>query len=84
MSSAVKPWNSKTLNEAATLCTQIQERIESVCSESDVDDLDLLPDSLVPTSKLYLIALCFTSVYEILLNDQLIKTGNPKPNHKMQ
>lgn len=80
----LKPWNSKTLHDALVLSTQIQETIEHLCEEYEVDKLDDLPDSLVPTSKLYLLVGCYTAVYETLLNNELIKSGNPKPNHKMQ
>lgn len=84
MSDKIKPWNSKTLHDALVLSSQIQQKIEDICDEHGVESIDQLPDSLIPTDKLYLLALCFSAVYETLLNHELVKTGNPKPTNKMQ
>jgi hypothetical protein len=76
-------WESKALTEAANLCTQIQSRIEVLCEEEQQLPSQL-PDSLISTKSLWLIAIAYNSLYEHCLDHELIQTGNPKPNHKMQ
>jgi hypothetical protein len=76
-------WESKALTEASSLCTQIQSRIEVLCEEEEQLP-SALPDSLISTKSLWLIAIAYNALYEHCLNQNLIETGNPKPNHKMQ
>jgi len=40
-----------------------------------------LPDSLIPTHQLYMLALSYEATYNKVLELELVKTGNLKSNH---
>jgi len=72
-----RTWDSIALAEAAKISLQLKQKIEEICENNEVTPSDL-PDSLLPTDKLYLIALAYTATYEKLIEYDLIKTGNIK------
>lgn len=82
MSRKLRIWDSKAITDYLTITTQIREKIETLLVEvrnrGTEIDIDQLPDSLVPTETLYNITLCYEAMFEILKDEDLIKSGNPK------
>lgn len=72
-----RTWDSTALAEAAKLGLQLKQKIEEICVDTGTDPSDL-PDSLMPTDKLYLLALAYTAAYDKLIEYDLVKTGNIK------
>lgn len=58
---------------------QIKEKIETTTHKVKQPP-EALPDSLVPTDILYDIVACFEAMHTMLLDLELIKTGNLKSN----
>jgi len=77
MSKQFRTWDSTTLAEAAKLGLQLKQKIEEICVETGTNPADL-PDSLIPTDKLYLLALAYNAAYDKLIEYDLVKTGNIK------
>jgi len=67
--------DSLTLQEAFKLASQIVGTIGQVCDDNKTIP-ELLPDSLVPTVNLYILAASFIASYDKLLEYELTKTGN--------
>lgn len=79
MTDNVKPlrtYNTKVLADTYNTTAQMQANIEKLL----VDDKTImdLPNSLVPTDTLYAIVLCYDAMYKLLLDYDLVKTGNNK------
>jgi len=72
-------WDSITLQEASKTAIQITSIINQTCAENKTVPA-LLPPSLVPTEKLYLLAASFEAAYEKLIEYELAKTGNLRSN----
>jgi hypothetical protein len=75
--SKFRAWDSAALAETAKLSIQIRSKIEEICVDNEVEPADL-PDSLVPTDRLYMLALSFQAAYDKLIEYDLVKTGNIK------
>jgi hypothetical protein len=56
---------------------QISAKIEAKCVEEDKPPY-LLDRSIVPTDVLYDITACFETMYQALLDEELIQAGYPK------
>lgn len=70
-------WDSAALAEAAKLGIQLKQKIEEISIDTGSMPSDL-PDSLIPTDKLYMLALAYTAAYDKLIEYDLLKTGNIK------
>lgn len=68
-------WDAKALYTLLGTCIEFRTTIEEMMAESDGS----LPPSVVPTDMLYNIVAAYEVMYDLLLKEQLIKTGNPKP-----
>ena len=77
MSKQFRSWDSAALSEAAKLGIQLTHKIEEISTINDLVPSDL-PDSLIPTEKLYLLAMAYNAAYEKLIEYDLVKTGNIK------
>ena len=73
-----RAFDSKILAATYNTLAQMQDNIETIVRNSEVDGPEDLPHSLVPTQTLYEIALCYDVMYNLLVDDHLIKSGNPK------
>jgi hypothetical protein len=67
--------DSITLQETFKVASQMVQTINQVCEENKTIPQQL-PDSLVPTQYLYLLAAGFMASYDKLLEYELAKTGN--------
>lgn len=65
------------LEQVMQMRVQIIEIFQSPDTARQVSDL---PDSLVPTDMLLQILVTYEAMYDQLVTDKLIKSGNPKPN----
>lgn len=65
------------LERVMQMRVQIIEIFQNLDSARQVSDL---PDSLVPTDMLLQILVTYEAMYDQLVTDKLIKSGNPKPN----
>jgi hypothetical protein len=77
MSKKFRIWDSLALSDSAKLSLQLSQKIEEICEANKAAPHEL-PDSLVPTDKLYMLALAYTAAYEALVEYDLVKTGNIK------
>lgn len=66
-----------TLLNAYQKVVQISKKIEDKCEEEQKPPY-LLDRSVIPTDVLYDIVACFESMYEKLLDEELIQAGYPK------
>lgn len=76
-----KLWDSIALSDNIKLAIQIKDKLEKLSVESKIP-IEELPDSLVPTDVLYDIVACFTATYDMLLDRDLVMTGNLKSPNK--
>lgn len=74
-------WDSELLQEASKTALQIVNLTNEVCEENKTIPA-MLPASLVPTDKLYLVCASFVAAYEKLIEYELVKTGNIRSNRK--
>lgn len=68
-------WDAITLQEAAKIAIQLTAIINQTCEENKTIP-SLLPPSLMPTEKLYILAASFDAAYNKLIEYELTKTGN--------
>ncbi len=69
-------WDNKLLFQTYEQCIQIKTKIEDKCDESTGPEH--LPPSLIPTDSLYELVACYESMYEKLLEEELLVCGYPK------
>lgn len=81
MSKGFRLWDSVSINEALKVLIQIKHKIEDI-SYSAKTSPDMLPPSIVPTEELYNIAACYEAMYKMLLDRDLVETGNLKSPKK--
>lgn len=79
MSKQFRIWDSIQLYETVKNCIQIKTKLESICVENGKYLTDL-PDSLLPSELLYIIAVSNEAMYNKLLEQDLLKTLNPTTN----
>jgi hypothetical protein len=72
-------WDSIHIHETVTQGIQLRTKLEQLCVEND-KTLEELPDSLVPSSLLYMLVASNEAMYHKLLDRDLIETLNPKQN----
>ena len=80
MSDKFNIWDSIALQDSVKLALQLRARIEEICTANQCLPKDL-PDSLIPTHQLYMLALSYEATYNKVLELELVKTGNLKSNH---
>jgi hypothetical protein len=68
-------WDAITLQEAAKIAIQLGAIIDETCRQNKTIPA-LLPPSLIPTEKLYILAASFDAAYNKLIEYELTKTGN--------
>lgn len=76
-----KLWDSIALADNIKLALQIKNKIEKLSHEGQVEVQDM-PDSIVPTEALYEMMACFVAAYDMLLDQELVRTGNLKSSSK--
>lgn len=74
-------WDSIALNDNIKIALQIKSKLEEL-SKANKLEIEELPDSLVPSSILYDMMACFTAAYDMLLDKELVMTGNLKSPKK--
>ena len=75
--SKFKTWDSEVLLDAVKVSLQIRTKIEELCIKTLVTP-DSLPNSLIPTDNLYTLVCAYEAAYNALLENDLLKSGNPK------
>ena len=70
-------WDSEILSEGLKISIQIRSRIEEMCIDTRTPP-DGLPNSLIPTNNLYSLLCAYEAAYNALLENDLVKSGNPK------
>jgi hypothetical protein len=74
-----KLWDSTSAGLALKHSLQIKENIEELCYANTVVPSEL-PDSLLATDLLYNLVCCYMVMYDKILDNDLLKTANPKTN----
>lgn len=72
-----RTWDSAALAEAAKLGLQLKHKIEEISIANGTNPSEL-PDSLIPTDKLHLLATAYCAAYDKLIEYDLLKSGNLK------
>lgn len=75
--SKFKTWDSEILLDAVKVSLQIRTKIEELCIKTHSMP-DSLPNSLIPTENLYTLVCAYEAAYNSLIENDLLKTGNPK------
>ena len=79
MSERFRVWDSIKLHETIKYSIQFRAKLEQLCIDNKIE-LNNLPDSLVPSALLYMLVISNEAMYNKLLEQDLIKTLNPKQN----
>ena len=79
MSKKFRIWDSIELHETVKNCIQLRLKLEQICIENKKQLIEL-PDSLIPSELLYIIAASNEAMYNKLLEQDLLKTLNPTTN----
>jgi hypothetical protein len=79
MSDKFRVWDSIQLHETVKHSVQFRAKLEQLCIENN-QDLTELPDSLVPSVILYMLVASNEAMFNKLLEQDLLKTLNPKQN----
>jgi len=79
MSERFRIWDSIQLHETIKYSIQFRAKLEQLCVDNKTE-LNNLPDSLVPSALLYMLVISNEAMYNKLLEQDLIKTLNPKQN----
>lgn len=74
----LRVWDSDLLTSTYEKTSQIQANIEQLIDAIESHNVGDLPNSLVPTDTLYEVVLSFDLMFNLLLDKQLIETGNKK------
>jgi hypothetical protein len=72
-------WDSIQIHETVKYGVELRTKLEQLCFEND-KSLDELPESLIPSSLLYMLVASNEAMYHKLLERDLIETLNPKQN----
>jgi len=72
-------WDSIQIHETVKYGIELRTKLEQLCIENS-KSLQELPDSLVPSSLLYMLVASNEAMYHKLLERDLIETLNPKQN----
>lgn len=74
-------WDSAELSKNLKTVIQIRAKIQEIAIESRTT-IPNIPQSLVPTSVLYDLTVCYEAMYNKLLDLDLLETGNLKTPNK--
>jgi len=74
-------WDSAKLAKNLKIAIQIRAKIQEIAIESKVP-INEVPQSLVPTSTLYDLTVCYEALYNKLLDLDLVETGDFKQPNK--
>lgn len=74
-------WDSQELFKNLKTAIQIRAKIQELAIETK-SPIYNMPQSLVPTSMLYDLTVCYEAMYNKLLDLDLVETGNLKTQSK--
>jgi hypothetical protein len=75
----LKAYHQRTLFDTYQTAIQIREAIDRLLANNKNVGVTQLPDSSIPTSDLYLLVLCYEAIFDICVENELLKEGNIKP-----
>jgi hypothetical protein len=71
-------WDSKQLSDTFVIAKQLKQQIEMLYLNLDTNSLKELPHSMIPSENLYEIVLGYTQLFDAVLDNDLLKSGNKK------
>lgn len=74
-------WDNIVLFTVLENALQFKEQIESMCVDGITPDM--LPPSVIQTSKVYDIVACYAAMYDKLMEHDLVDAGYPKTTIKL-
>jgi hypothetical protein len=80
--SKFRTWDSEILLDAVKVSLQIRTKIEELCIKTHSMP-DALPNSLIPTENLYTLVCAYEAAYNSLIENDLLKSGNPKTQNNI-
>ena len=82
MKKPFRVWDSKQLSDAFVIAAQIEAQIEHLYINTDAASLRDIPHSMIPTENLYEIVHGYHLLFDAVLENDLLTTGNKKSEHK--
>lgn len=76
-----KVWDSIALADTEKICLQIMHKLDNL-SQTNKIEVEDLPASLVPSGYLLDIVSCYDAMYNMLLERDLVLTGNLRSSNK--
>lgn len=77
----IRIWDSQLLTNGFVLASQFKQNIETLFGEFNLMSIKEMPPSMIPSDTLYEIVLGYVTMYNTLLDHELLNTGNRKvPN----
>jgi hypothetical protein len=80
--SKFRTWDSEILLDAVKVSLQIRTKIEELCIKTHSMP-NGLPNSLIPTENLYTLVCAYEAAYNSLIENDLLKSGNPKTQNNI-
>jgi hypothetical protein len=78
MTQKLRVWDNALLSHTYEISMQMEVQIRHMMLQLSSEDLSELPHSMVPTKTLYELAVSNDLMYNMLLDNDLIKSGNKK------
>ncbi len=73
----LRVWEHKVLEDTFNTASQFEKHINELLTKTKTP-ISAIPPSLVPTATLLNLVACYTAMYNLLLVEDLIKSGNVK------
>ena len=75
----IRAYESTVLADNYNILSQMLEKLNSALEDSDLTNLKNMPPSVLPTETIYNIAVCYSVMYDALVQHELLNIGQ---NHK--
>ena len=75
----IRAYESAVLADNYNILSQMLEKLNAAIEDSDLSKLKNTPPSVVPTETIYNIAVCYSVMYDALVQHELLNLGQ---NHK--
>lgn len=74
----LRTWDSKALADGYVVSAQFKQHIKEIYGKLNTTSISELPPSLIPSEILYELVCGFGIMYNNLVNQDLLNTGNKK------
>jgi hypothetical protein len=78
-----KIWENRQISNTYMVSEQIKAHIETMFINLGANSLNDLPSSMVPTETLYELVLGYSTMFDQLMESDLLKLGNKKHSNNL-